>query len=365
MPFRIAIVNDLAMAREALRRAVATIPDAEVCWVASDGQEAVSRNRIDRADLLLMDLIMPVMDGVEATRIIMKEAPCAILVVTATVEGNATRVYEAIGAGAIDAVDTPRAGPEGVHGEAALVGKIAAIRMMAKAEALRAPAATPPPRTPARAPTATTPAATSVLPTATAPHAATPIIAVGSSTGGPQALATFLKSLPNPLPYAVVIVQHMDVAFLPGLATWLSGQTGLDVQLAPHHGRPTAGSVMVAGQDMQMVLKQNCTLDYVEGDPTLIHRPSVDVFFESLAKSRAQTGAAVMLTGMGRDGAVGMKALRDAGWRTFAQDRETSIVWGMPGAAVQAGAAEQILPLDQIGPAVHNALKQPRAAGHR
>jgi two-component system response regulator WspF len=157
----------------------------------------------------------------------------------------------------------------------------------------------------------------------------------------------------------------MDVAFLPGLATWLCGQTGLNVQLAPHHGRPTAGSVMVAGQDMQLVLKQNGTLDYVHGDPTLIHRPSVDVFFESLAKSRAQTGAAVMLTGMGRDGAVGMKALRDAGWRTFAQDRETSIVWGMPGAAVQAGAAEQVLPLAQIGPAVHNALKQPRAAGHR
>lgn len=365
MPFRIAIVNDLAMAREALRRAVATIPDAAVCWMAADGQEAVSRNRIDRADLVLMDLIMPVMDGVEATRIIMQEAPCAILVVTATVEGNATRVYEAIGAGAVDAVDTPRLGAEGTHSEQALVRKIDAIRLMAKVEGLRAPAAPPPPRTPARAPAATTPAAPPAFVTAAAPLAGTPIIAVGSSTGGPQALATFLKSLPNPLPYAVVIVQHMDVTFLPGLATWLSGQTGLNVQLAPQHGRPTAGSVMVAGKDMQMVLKQNGTLDYVHGDPTLIHRPSVDVFFESLAKSRTQKGAAVMLTGMGRDGAVGMKAMRDAGWRTFAQDRETSIVWGMPGAAVQAGGAEQVLPLEQIGPAVHNALKQPRAATNR
>ena len=365
MPFRIAIVNDLAMAREALRRVVATIPDAAVCWVAADGEEAVSRARIDRADLVLMDLIMPVMDGVEATRRIMKEAPCPILVVTATVEGNATRVYEAIGAGAIDAVDTPRLGAEGTHGEAALVSKIAAIRMMAKAEGPRTPAAPRPARAPSRAPAATTPAAPAAFATASAPVAGTPIIAVGSSTGGPQALATFLKSLPSPLPYAVVIVQHMDLTFLPGLATWLAGQTGLNVQLAPPHGRPIAGSVMVAGQDMQMVLKQNGTLDYVHGDPTLIHRPSVDVFFESLAKSRAQTGAAVMLTGMGRDGAMGMKALRDAGWRTFAQDRETSIVWGMPGAAVQAGAAEQVLPLEQIGPAVHNALKQPRAAGHR
>jgi two-component system response regulator WspF len=363
MPFRIAIVNDLAMAREALRRVVATIPDAAVCWVAADGEEAVSRARIDRADLVLMDLIMPVMDGVEATRRIMKEAPCPILVVTATVEGNATRVYEAIGAGAIDAVDTPRLGAEGTHGEEALVEKVGAIRRMAKADGPRTPAAAPPAR-PKPVTVAAPPAATTAPNDAALSTSAT-IIAVGSSTGGPQALATFLKSLPNPLPYAVVIVQHMDATFLPGLATWLAGQTGLNVQLAPPHGRPTAGSVMVAGQDMQMVLKQNGTLDYVHGDPTLIHRPSVDVFFESLAKSRAQKGAAVMLTGMGRDGAMGMKALRDAGWRTFAQDRETSIVWGMPGAAVQAGAAEQVLPLEQIGPAVHNALKQPRAAGHR
>ena len=362
MPFRIAIVNDLAMAREALRRVVATIPDATVCWMAADGEEAVSRARIDRADLILMDLIMPVMDGVEATRRIMKEAPCPILVVTATVEGNATRVYEAIGAGALDAVDTPRLGAEGTHGEEALVEKVGAIRRMAKADGPRTAAA--PPARPKPVTVATPPAVTTAANDAALPTSAT-IVAVGSSTGGPQALATFLKSLPNPLPYAVVIVQHMDITFLPGLATWLSGQTGLNVQLAPQHGRPTAGSVMVAGKDMQMVLRQNGTLEYVPGDPDLIHRPSVDVFFESLAKSRAQTGAAVMLTGMGRDGAVGMKALRDAGWRTFAQDRETSIVWGMPGAAVQAGGAEQVLPLEQIGPAVHNALKQPRAATNR
>jgi two-component system response regulator WspF len=363
MPFRIAIVNDLAMAREALRRVVATIPDTTVCWVAADGEEAVARARVDRADLVLMDLIMPVMDGVEATRLIMKGSPCPILVVTATVEGNATRVYEAIGAGALDAVDTPRLGADGTHGAKALVSKVEVIRLMAKAEAPRGATAIAParprPQVNPMVPAAGAPA------TEAAATAGAPIIAVGSSTGGPQALATFLKSLPNPLPYAVVIVQHMDVTFLPGLATWLSGQTGLNVELAPRHGRPTAGSVMVAGQDLQMVLKQNGTLDYVAGDPDLIHRPSVDVFFESLAKSRTQTGAAVMLTGMGRDGAAGMKAMRDAGWRTFAQDRETSIVWGMPGAAVQVGGAEQVLPLNQIGPAVHNALKQPRAATQR
>ena len=364
MPFRIAIVNDLAMAREALRRVVATIPDATVCWAAADGEEAVARARVDRADLVLMDLIMPVMDGVDATRIIMKEAPCPILVVTATVEGNATRVYEAIGAGALDAVDTPRLGADGTHGERALVEKIRFIRQMERLEAPRGAVATLA-RSQPKAPTAAAPAAPAAgAPEAHAP-AGVPIIAVGSSTGGPQALATFLKSLPNPLPYAVVIVQHMDATFLPGLATWLSGQTDLNVQLAPQHGRPAAGSVMVAGQDMQMVLRANGTLEYVPGDPDLIHRPSVDVFFESLARSRAQKGAAVMLTGMGRDGAAGMKAMRDAGWRTFAQDRETSIVWGMPGAAVQAGGAEQVLPLAQIGPAVHHALKQPRAATQR
>lgn len=342
MPFRIAIVNDLAMAREALRRVVMQIPDTTVAWTANDGAEALERARKDRPDLVLMDLIMPVMDGVDSTRAIMREAPCPIVVVTATVEGNASRVYEAIGAGALDAVDTPRLGSSGAQGDRALVTKIAAVRRMRDEErAPRAAATTPATRTDGPARSASGPC---------------PLVAVGSSTGGPQALATLLRSFPSPAPFGTVIVQHMDATFLPGLAQWLGSQTGRDVRLARRGDRPHAGSVLIAGEPMQMVMAADGTLDYVEGDLNLIHRPSVDVFFQSLAHVRCAPGAAVVLTGMGQDGAAGLLSLRHAGWRTFAQDEATSVVWGMPGAASKLGAAERVLPMQEIGGAVAEAI---------
>lgn len=348
MSFRVAIVNDLAMAREALRRVVLRTPGVDVAWTANDGAEALERARADRPDLVLMDLIMPVMDGVEATRRIMAEAPCPIVVVTATVEGNASRVYEAIGAGALDAVDTPRLGASGTQGDRPLLEKIEAVRRMRSEEASG--------RTSAAAP------ARPAQPQAGAPgdrDVTCPIVAVGSSTGGPQALASLIGSLPDPLPFAVVIVQHMDAGFLPGLAKWLATQTGRLVRLARRGDRPEAGAILVAGEPLQMVMRADCTLDYEFGDVDLVHRPSVDVLFESLALVRSRRGAAVLLTGMGRDGARGMLAMRTAGWRTFAQDRATSVVWGMPGAAAELGAAEEVLPLDRIGPAVAEALRTP------
>ena len=361
MSFRIAIVNDLAMAREALRRVVTQIPGVTIAWMANDGAEALERAKADRPDLVLMDLIMPVMDGVESTRMIMRHAPCPIVVVTATVEGNASRVYEAIGAGALDAVDTPRLGSTGTQGDKALLGKIAAVRKMTSSE-FRAAAAAP---SVAKVPTAVAPTVVSTptkvpTPLAHDPHDPFLLVAVGASTGGPQALATFLKSLPPTLPYAVVIVQHMDATFLPGLAQWLTSQTGRPVTLARRGDRPVPGSILVAGEAQQMIMKPGGTLEYVAGDPELIHRPSIDVFFESLALVRSRTGAAVLLTGMGKDGATGMMALKNSGWRTFAQDRATSVVWGMPGAASQSGAAERTLAIEHIGPAVTAALSKPR-----
>jgi two-component system response regulator WspF len=291
----------------------------------------------------------------------MRHAPCPIVVVTATVEGNASRVYEAIGAGALDAVDTPRLGSTGTQGDKALLGKIDAVRKMTSPE-FRAAAAAP---SVAKVPTAVAPTVASTPTKVPAPHVPDPydpflLVAVGASTGGPQALATFLKSLPPTLPYAVVIVQHMDATFLPGLAQWLTSQTGRAVVLARQGDRPVPGSILVAGEAQQMIMKASGTLDYVAGDPDLIHRPSVDVFFESLANVRSRTGAAVLLTGMGKDGAAGMMALKNSGWRTFAQDRATSVVWGMPGAASQSGAAERTLAIEHIGPAVTAALSKPR-----
>jgi two-component system response regulator WspF len=200
---RIGIVNDLRLAVESLKRAVATLPGATVAWVAEDGAQAVSMCARDRPDVVLMDMIMPVMDGVEATRRIMQATPCPILVVTATVEGNAGKVFEALGAGALDAVATPGIGADGRAMNAEpLVAKIRAIGVIAGVG--RTPVQQPP-----------TPA-----PQTTGAGGIAPFVAIGVSTGGPQALAAVLPSLTGPIP--VVIVQHIDPTFAPGLAAWLS-----------------------------------------------------------------------------------------------------------------------------------------------
>jgi two-component system response regulator WspF len=352
-PLRIAIVNDLAMAREALRRVVLAVPGTEIAWMAENGAEALQRAISDRPDLVLMDLIMPVMDGVECTRRIMREAPCPVVVVTATVEGNASRVYDAIGAGALDAVETPRLSPDGARGERPLVEKIEAVRRMRAADAPGAGAT--------QSPIARAAGAAS----SARPGAACPIIAVGASTGGPQAVATLLDCIPNPAPAGVVVVQHMDPHFLPGLATWLAGRARRSVRLALAGDRPDPSAVLLAGEARQLVMRADGALDYVDGDPAAVHCPSVDAFFESLAAARAGGGVAVLLTGMGRDGAAGLLALRRAGWPTYAQDRDTSVVWGMPGAAHAMGAVERLLPLGELGPAMLSALAARRKDASR
>ena len=353
MPFRVAIVNDLAMAREALRRVVGSMPGVVVAWMAADGAEAIANTAKDRPDLVLMDLIMPGVDGVDATRTIMRQSPCPIVVVTATVEGNASRVYEAIGAGALDAVDTPRLATTGAQGAQALIAKIEEVRRMRAGDA-------PPVRGSACAASPIA-AAADQLAAASKSTPLPPIVAVGSSTGGPQALATMLQGLPNPAPFAIVIVQHMEPTFLPGLVSWLASQTGRDVRLAKEGVRPQPNTVTIAGEDRQLVTTASGTLCYCEGPVELIHRPSVDMLFESLAASDVPPGVAVLLTGMGKDGASGMASLRAKGWETLAQDQASSVVWGMPGAAVESGAAMRAVPIKEMGPAITEAIARRRA----
>ncbi len=332
---RVALVNDLAIALEGLRRVIATIPDTEVAWTAMNGSEALDRCRADTPDLVLMDLIMPVMDGVESTRRIMQECPCPIVVVTATVEGNAPRVYEALGHGALDAVNTPVLGTSGeVTGGGALAAKIRTVhRLTAPVDRSAAPAP------PSRAPTA--------VAAATKPS----IVAIGASTGGPQALVAVLGALQRPLPCAIVVVQHLDVCFAAGLARWLADETGLPVSPITA-GQRLDPTVLVAATGDHLVLRPDGILSYSRDPADLVYRPSADVFFRSLPEAGLAPGTAVLLTGMGRDGAAGLLALKDAGWHTIAQDEASSVVWGMPGAAVALGAAREVLSIEDIGPAV-------------
>ena len=330
---RIAIVNDMAVAVEALRRAVAAEPKHQIAWVARDGAEAVRLCVENRPDLILMDLLMPGMDGVEATRRIMAASPCAILIATATAEGNMSKVYEALGAGALDVVNTPTLGAQDARiGGAALRYKIETISKLIAEPAELARNIEPP--------------------WSTDQPRSGPLIAIGTSSGGPAAIAEVLGSLPAGFSASVVIVQHVDEQFAPGLADWLGLKSRMSIRLAREDDAPQRGTVLIAGAADHLVLKNSRRLGYTAHPRNQFYRPSVDVFFKSIAQHWREDAIGVLLTGMGRDGAAGLKALRDAGYHTIAQDAATSAVFGMPKAAATLGAAVEILPLHRIAAAL-------------
>jgi two-component system, chemotaxis family, response regulator WspF len=337
---RIAIVNDLMLATEAIRRVLVGTPGHQVVWTAQDGAEAVRRCAQDPPDLILMDLIMPVMDGVEATRRIMTATPCAILVVTATIDGNFSRVYDALGAGAIDAVNTPPlAGANGAAGAAALLAKIDVVRRITRAGA----------NTAVPWPVSVRPAPATLAPASSVEGNGRWLFAIGSSAGGPAALAELLKNFPPNLSVAIVVIQHLDESFAAGLAGWLGDQIALPVRLAHEDDVPQAGVVLLPGREDHLVLTGAGRLAYTREPLDKAYRPSVDVFFESVAQHWHGRAAGVILTGMGRDGARGLKRMRERGFMTIAQDRASSAVYGMPKAAADSDAAAHILPLHDIG----------------
>lgn len=323
----IGIVNDLPLAVEAMRRVIALRPEHRILWVASDGTQAVDLCAVQPPDILLMDLVMPKLDGVEATRRIMSSgARCAILVVTSSVGANAWRVYEAMGAGALDAVDTPSLS-EGLLGDASspLLAKIDQIGRLLEKDR------------PGRGGSSPADSSRDV-----------PLVAIGASAGGPSALATILRGLPGDFGAAVVIVQHIDRAFAEGMAQWLDSQAPLPVRIAHGNERPQPGTVLLAATNDHLRLTRTGLLDYTREPADTPYRPSVDVFFSSAAEHWRGDVIGVLLTGMGRDGAVGLRAIKLNNHHTIAQDEATSAVYGMPKAAAALGAARVILPLDFI-----------------
>ncbi|MDF2488900.1 MAG: putative chemotaxis related CheB-like methylesterase [Pseudomonas sp.] len=332
---RIAIVNDMPMAVEALRRALAFEPAHQVAWVAANGAEAVQRCREQTPDLILMDLIMPVMDGVEATRQIMASTPCAIVIVTVDRMQNVHRVFEAMGHGALDVVDTPPLGAGDPREAAApLLRKIFNIGWLIGQQSLgtTSPLGAPP-RIAAKRPG---------------------LVAIGSSAGGPAALEMLLKRLPHDFPAAIVLVQHVDQVFAAGMAEWLGGACRLPVRLAREGEPPQPGQVLLAGTNHHIRLLKNGQLAYTAEPVNEIYRPSIDVFFDSVARFWSGEAVGVLLTGMGRDGAQGLKLMRQQGCLTIAQDQQSSAVYGMPRAAAAIDAAVEICPLERIADRLMN-----------
>jgi two-component system response regulator WspF len=325
---KIAIVNDTLTALNTLRRIVQAVPYYQLIWTARNGNEAISKCQVNPPDLILMDLMMSMMDGVEATQQIMKNSPCAILIVTKSTQDHISQVYAAMGYGALDAVDTPVIDTENFPEMTdKLLGKIARIAKLIKNSSVPSQIK---------------------LESQNKLFTSMQLVAIGSSTGGPKALAAILSKLPANFNAAIAIVQHVDGNFSSGFADWLNQQTPLPVKLAVPGDRLQKGKILIAGTNDHLCLKPDLTLAYTRNPLDYPYRPSVDVFFKSLAQYWKNKGTGILLTGMGKDGAEGLNALKLQGWHTIAQNQESCIVYGMPKAAVELNAAVQVLSLESI-----------------
>jgi two-component system response regulator WspF len=330
---KIGIANDVSVAAEALRRAIAENGEHQVLWIAENGVEAVRFCARQRPDLLLMDLIMPEMDGVEATRIIMRDTPCAILIVTASPQDNSAEVFRAMGAGALDVTATPVL--SSAHsGGAALLAKIKMIGKLIQAESRP------------REPTALDSAQGAGNGTK---QRVDTLIAIGASTGGPIALAKILSELPPSTDTAIVIVQHIDREFAVIFADWLSTQASWPIDIIEADSPLRPGRIHLAKTNDHLLLDAKLRLGYSESPRDYPYRPSINVFFHCIARHWQNRAIGVLLTGMGRDGAEGLLAMRKMGKKTIAQNKASSAVYGMPRAAVEIDAAEAVLPLEEIG----------------
>jgi len=330
---RIGIVDEARRA-EILKRAILLGAEHEVSWLADSEPALAEQCAAGVPDLVLVNVDLRSVDGLAATRRLVRDARSAVLV---TVAGQAdpARVFEAIGHGALDAVALNDAAD--VAGIAAvLLPKIAAMaRWIGK-----------------------TGAKGGALVSAADDRGAAchRLIAIGASAGGPAALSVVLGGLPRTLPAGVVVVQHLGEDFTEGVAEWLQRSTLLDVRVAREGDRPSAGTVLVAGGNDHLIFKTSGRMGYTSEPREKIYRPSIDVFFQSVCRLWRGSAVGVLLTGMGRDGAQGLQALRAQGFHTIAQDEATCAVYGMPKAAAALNAAVEILPLDRIAGRIGDAI---------
>ncbi len=353
-PIKVLLVDDSAVVRQVLQQLLQAEPDIEVIGVASDPLFAMERMKAQWPDVIVLDVEMPRMDGVTFLRKLMSEHPTPVIICSTLTEGGAPTSLEALAAGAVTVIAKPKIGLKQFLTEAA-AELAAAVRLAARANVKRTAARGPLDGKPAAA--AARHSADVILAPArekamirTTEH----VVAIGTSTGGTQALEKVLTALPGVCP-GIVIVQHMPPNFTAAFAARLHGICRIDVQEARHNDRVVPGRALIAPGGKHMLLQRSGAHYYVEireGPPVSRHCPSVDVLFRSAARSAGPNAVGMIMTGMGDDGARGLKEMRAAGARTIAQDEASCVVFGMPKEAIRMEAVETILPLERFPEAI-------------
>jgi two-component system chemotaxis response regulator CheB len=343
-PIRVLLVDDSPVACALLLHLIDGDPLLQAVGVAADGEEGVAAAARLRPDVVVMDIHMPRRDGFSAARQIMENCPTRIVMVTASTHAkDVASTFQALEAGALAVLAKPT-GPGDPAFEAAAAELLQTVRLMAAVPVVR------------RWPRSRRPA----VPAAVAPTARVGVVAFGASTGGPIVLQEILTRLPQDLPVPLLIVQHISVGFAEGFAEWLAKSSGHAVRVAVHGEPALPGVAYVAPNGAQMRLLANQYIDLADAPAEHGLKPSVSYLFRSLAETFGSTAIAVLLTGMGRDGAQELKSMREAGAVTIAQDSATSIVFGMPGEAVKLGAAIYVLPPDAIAATVTRLVQRDR-----
>lgn len=335
MPIRVLLVEDSPVARELLLYILNGDPQLQVIGVAIDGEEAVAAAQRLRPDVIVMDIHLPKLDGFAATRQIMESAPTRIVMATATSDPKeVAATFRAIEAGALAVLAKP-AGLGQPRFAANAEELVRTVKLMSEVQVVK--------RWPRRNSAA---AATPALPVVVPPPIK--LVAIGASTGGPLALQMLLGGLSKPLPVPMLIVQHISDGFVGGFVEWLASTTHYGVCVAAAGDFPQPGLAYVAPSGRHMQVRANGVIELVDTPSEHGVRPSVAVLFRSVAAVYGAAAVGILLTGMGLDGALELKAMRSAGALTFAQDRDSSVVFGMPGEAVGLGAASHILSPEEI-----------------
>jgi two-component system, chemotaxis family, protein-glutamate methylesterase/glutaminase len=338
---RVLVVEDSPLVRAFLIAGLSSDPDIEVVGTASSGEEALEAVERNRPDVVTMDVHMPKMNGLDATRRIMETCPTPIVIVSGIADVTSkANAFRAVEAGALAVLETPF-GPGHPEHEGAVAELIRIVKLMSEVRVVR--------RWPRLRPADV---ARGILPSeiqfSTAAGTQPRLVAIGGSTGGPPVIQTILSGLCKEFPMPVLVVQHMAAGFTRAFVEWLAQSLPLPIEVAGPGQRVVPGRVYVAPEGLQMAVGKHGQVSLHKDEPENGLRPSVSYLFRSIAGSYGRDAIGILLTGMGKDGAAELKLMKEQGAVTIAQDRESCVVHGMPGEAIRLGAATYVLPPEKI-----------------